>query len=61
MKKTKKRMGRPPVPVHLKAKPITKPTRVPVEIASLIKQLAEAYKKGVVTIDDISALANKGA
>lgn len=56
----KKRVGRPSVPEHLKAKPITKPVRVPVGIASVIKELADAYKAGNITADEIRALVEKG-
>ncbi len=61
--KSGKRIGRPPVPKHLKAKPVSKSVRIPLEIADVIKQLSDLYRNGTITIDDMLALANqsKGA
>lgn len=48
--------GRPSLPDHLKAKPKTKPIRVPVELVEIFGIIGEQYKKGRINISDIQAM-----
>ncbi len=55
MKKQKK-IGRPTVPSHLKAKPISNTMRVPLEIISALKNIVSGYRDGTISLSDIKRL-----
>jgi hypothetical protein len=52
--------GRPLLPEHLKAKPKTKPIRVPVDLVEIMVIIGERYKNGLISLDDIKSLASRG-
>ena len=52
--------GRPLLPEHLKAKPKTKPIRVPVDLVEVMVIIGERYKNGLISLNDIKSLADKG-
>lgn len=56
MSNKKNPVGRPAMPDHLKAKPISKAIRVPIELSDLMKKIANGYKEGSITIDDLRKL-----
>jgi len=61
MSNKKNPVGRPSMPDHLKAKPISKAIRVPIALSGLMQQIAAEYKKGSISLDDVLELVKKGS
>jgi hypothetical protein len=54
--KQQKKIGRPTIPSHLKAKPISKTLRVPLEIIDAMKNITSGYRDGTISVSDIRRL-----
>lgn len=53
MNQPKKKMGRPSLPDHLKAKPISKAMRVPLVALDAVNEVIKGIKAGAVTERDV--------
>ena len=51
-----KKMGRPRIPAHLHAKPISKTVRFPIPAAKVASELSKGLKSGLITVDDVLRL-----